>query len=110
MSADAAPKPAPFNPGWISALYAVAAGVISGIVAVCVYMAVSAQRDAEMRSRQDALESRVSVIEKRFSEEQLATGKTLVALQKDVETANKALASIQAALMVRPATVSPNTP
>lgn len=106
MSADAAQKPAPFNPGWLTAGLVVLTGVISGSVNT----ALNSRDVAELRSRQDALEGRVSVVEKRFSEEQLATGKTLVALQKDVETANKALASIQAALMVRPATVSPNTP
>jgi hypothetical protein len=107
-----APKPTPFNPTWITAVYVVTAGVVAGIVSVSVGMALSQRDSVELRARQEATEARVAVIEKRFSEEQLATGKTLVALAKDVETANKTLASIQQALMVRgtPSYSSNNTP
>lgn len=101
MSTEPA-KPTPFNPGWLTPALVILTGVISGSVNT----ALNARDVSELRSRQDNMEGRVAVIEKRFSEEQLATGKTLVALQKDVETANKALASIQAALMVRAAPIA----
>lgn len=91
----------PFNPTWITAAYVVAAGLIAGIVSVSVGTALNQRDNAEIRARQDATEARVAVIEKRFTDEQLATGKTLVALAKDVEQANKTLSSIQSALMVR---------
>lgn len=94
--------PKPFNPTWLT----VAAIVVTGVISGSVNTALNSRDVVELRARQDATDARVSNIEKRFTDEQLATGKTLVALQKDVETANKTLTSIQNALMIRPATVA----
>lgn len=98
----------PFNPAWLTPVLVVLTGVISGSSAT----ALNSRDNAENRARMDAVETRVAVVEKRFSDEQLATGKTLVALAKDVESANKTLASIQQALMVRgtPSYSSNNNP
>jgi len=101
-----APKPPPFNPTWVSVCLVVLTGVISGSVST----ALNARDAADFRDFKADQQRWNAVMEKRFADEQLATGKTLVALSKDVETANKTLTSIQQALMVRPAQVSQSTP
>lgn len=101
---DAAPKPLPFNPTWL----------MVGIVALShVAMVGGWYRDtADLREWRAAQEKWNANIERRLSDTDLTTGKALVALTKDVETANKTLASIQQALMVRgtPSYSSNNTP
>jgi hypothetical protein len=94
---DAA-KPLPFNPTWL----------MVGIVTLShVAMVGGWYRDtADLREWRAAQEKWNSTIERRLSDGELATGKTLVALAKDVEAANKTLASIQQALMVRPSSPS----
>ena len=101
MSAE--PKPASsFNPTWVM----VAIAAISHIAMVGGWY-----RDtADLREFKAAQEKWNAAMERRLSEEQLATGKTLVALQKDVETANRTLNSIQQSLMVRPSQLSQPTP
>jgi len=96
----------PFNPTWITAIAVVLTGVISGSVNTALNSR-DAQDFREFRAAQlkwnDAMERRVS-------DDQLATSKVLVGLTKDVERANDALKSIQQALMVRPSATASNTP
>lgn len=95
---EAPAKSIAFNPTWI----------MVGIVCLShVAMVGGWYRDtADLREWRTAQEKWNASIERRLADGELATGKTLVALAKDVEAANKTLASIQQALMVRPGTTS----
>lgn len=99
-------EPRPFNPTWLTFGAIVLTGVISGSVNT----ALNSRDGAEFREFRAAQEKWNATMERRMSDEQLSTGKTLVALAKDVESANKTLASIQQALMVRPQQVSQSIP
>lgn len=94
---DAAPKPTPFNPGWLTPALVVITGIISGSVNT----ALNSREAEDSRAFRLQQEKWNTAMERRMSDTDLTTGKALVALTKDVETANKTLASIQQALMVR---------
>lgn len=87
-----------FNPTWL----------MVGIVGLShVAMVGGWYRDtADLREWRAGQEKWNSTIERRMADADLTTGKAIVALSKDVEVANKTLASIQQALMVRPAQLS----
>lgn len=96
----------PFNPTWLT----VAAIVLTGVITTSVNVAINSREVGDVRSRQDATESRVTALERRQSEEALVNGKALVGLQKDMETANKTLSAIQQALLVRGTTTLSASP
>lgn len=105
--ADATPQKAPFNPTWASVALVILTGVISGSVST----ALNSRDAADFREFRAAQEQWNATMERRMSANELDTGKTLVALSKDVERMGSAIASIQQALMVRPspaAYASPN--
>lgn len=105
MTTDA-PKPTPFNPGWLTPALVVLTGIISGSVNT----ALNAREAEDSRAFRAQQEKWNAAMERRMSDTDLSTGKTLVALAKDVESANKTLASIQQALMIRPSQISQSTP
>lgn len=101
------PRPTPFNPTWITAVAVIVTGLVSGSVST----ALNSQGIMDLRRGLEAHDARITALERRSQENELAVGKTLVALSKDVETANKTLTAIQQALLVRgAATLSSNTP
>jgi hypothetical protein len=103
---DEAPVRQGFNPTWLTVGAIVLTGVISGSVNTALN-----SRDAEdSRAFRIQQEKWNAAMERRMSDADLTTGKAIVALSKDVEVANKTLASIQQALMVRPAQLSSHTP
>lgn len=99
MSTEPA-KFTPFNPGWITAVYAVVGGVVAGVVSTAVTLAVTSRDVSDLRTRQDADDAWRAGIERRISDDKLTSSNALVALQKDMERANKTLDSLDQALRV----------
>lgn len=98
----------PFNPTWLT----VGAIVMTGVISGSVNTALNSREAEDSRAFRLQQEKWNAAMERRMSEADLTTGKAIVALSKDVEAANKTLASIQQALMVRGTTSysSNNTP
>lgn len=86
----------PFNPTWLT----VAAIVMTGVITTSVNIAVNSRDVGDVRARQDATDARVTTIERRLSDDKLATREALVGLQKDMDRANKTLDGLDQALRV----------